>query len=158
MSKILIIYYSRTGNVRKMADTIGEGIREEGVEVLIKEVKDTRVEELLEYDGIIIGSPTYYGLPAAEIKRFLDDSVRFHGKLEGKVGGAFASSGGIAGGNETTILAILEALLIHGMIIQGNPGGDHYGPVSINTPDERSLRECREYGRRIARLIKKLQS
>lgn len=158
MSKILIIYYSRTGNVRKMADTIGEGIREEGVEVLIKEVKDAKVEELLEYDGIIIGSPTYYGLPAAEIKRFLDDSIRFHGKLEGKVGGAFASSGGIAGGNETTILAILEALLIHGMIIQGNPGGDHYGPVSINTPDERSLRECREYGRRIARLIKKLQS
>lgn len=158
MPKILIIYYSRTGNVKKMANAIEEVIREEGVDVLIKEVKDTRVEELLEYDGIIIGSPTYYGLPAGEIKRFLDDSVRFHGKLEGKVGGAFASSGGIAGGNETTILAILEALLIHGMIIQGNPGGDHYGPVSINTPDERSLRECREYGRRIARLIKKLQS
>lgn len=157
MSKILIIYYSRTGNVRKMADTIGEGIREEGVEVLIKEVKDTRVEELLEYDGIIIGSPTYYGSLAGEIKRFIDESVRLHGKLEGKVGGAFTSSGGIAGGNETTIISILEALLIHGMIIQGSPGGDHYGPVSINTPDERDLRECKEYGRRIARLIKKLQ-
>lgn len=158
MPKVLIVYYSKTGNVRKMANVIKEGIEEEGLEVSIKEVRDTKVEELLDYDGIIIGSPTYYGLPAGEIKRFLDDSVRFHGKLEGKVGGAFASSGGIAGGNETTILSILEALLIHGMIIQGNPGGDHYGPISINTPDGRSIRECREYGRRIARLVKRLQS
>lgn len=157
MSKVIIVYYSRTGNVKKMAHIIEEGLIEEGINVTVKDVSDTKVEELLEYDGIIIGSPTYYGSLAGEIKRFIDESVRLHGKLEGKVGGAFTSSGGIAGGNETTIISILEALLIHGMIIQGSPGGDHYGPVSINTPDERDLRECKEYGRRIARLIKKLQ-
>ena len=156
MAKVLVVYYSRTGNTKKMALGIEEGIREEGVDVVVKDVKDIKVEELLEYDGIIIGSPTYYGLPAGEIKKLLDESVKFHGKLDGKVGGAFTSSGGIAGGNETTLVSIIEALLVHGMIVQGNPGGEHYGPVSVGNPDERSLRSCREYGKRIARLIKRL--
>ncbi|MGC8970695.1 MAG: flavodoxin family protein [bacterium] len=156
MAKVLIVYYSRTGNTKKMALSIEDGMREEGVDVVVKDVKETKVEELLEYDGIILGSPTYYGLPAGEIKKLLDESVKFHGKLEGKVGGAFTSSGGIAGGNETTLISIIEALLVHGMIIQGNPGGDHYGPVSVGNPDERLLGSCKEYGRRIARLIKRL--
>jgi flavodoxin len=64
MAKVLVVYYSRTGNTKKMALGIEEGIREEGVDVVVKDVKDIKVEELLEYDGIIIGSPTYYGLPA----------------------------------------------------------------------------------------------
>ncbi len=62
---------------------------------------------------------------AAEIKKFIDESVKFHGKLEGKVGGAFSSSAQIGGGNETTIMDILKTLLIHGMIIQGSSKGDH---------------------------------
>ncbi|MCX7795765.1 MAG: NAD(P)H-dependent oxidoreductase [bacterium] len=156
MAKVLIVYYSRTGNTKKMALSIEEGIKEEGIDVVVKDVKETKVEELLDYDGIILGSPTYYGLPAGEIKRLLDESVKFHGKLDGKVGGAFASSGGTAGGNETTILAIIEALLVHGMIIQGDPSGDHYGPVSIGNPDDKTLKACKDYGRRIARLIKRL--
>lgn len=156
MAKILIVYYSRTGNTKKMAFSISEGIREESVDMIVKDVGETKVEELLDYDGIILGSPTYYGLPAGEIKKFLDESVKFHGRLDGKVGGAFASSGGIAGGNETTILAIIEALLVHGMIIQGNPGGDHYGPVSIGNPNDKVLKACKDYGKRIARLMKRL--
>jgi len=156
MAKVLIVYYSRTGNTKKMALSIKEGIMEEGIEVDVKDVKDVKVEELLDYDGIILGSPTYYGLPASEIKKLLDESVKFHGRLDGKVGGAFASSGGIAGGNETTILAIIEALLVHGMVIQGNPGGAHYGPVSIGSPDEKVLKACKDYGKRIARLIERL--
>lgn len=93
---------------------------------------------------------------AAEIKKFLDESVKFHGELEGKVGGAFSSSANVGGGNETTILSILQAFLIHGMIIQGTSDGDHYGPVAIGSPDRRASDQCKELGKRIAKLVKKL--
>ena len=86
----------------------------------------------------------------------LYDSVSFHGKLDGKIGAAFASSANIGGGNETTILDILNAMLIHGMIIQGDPQGDHYGPVAIGAPDARAIRECVRLGTRVAKLVKKL--
>jgi len=92
---------------------------------------------------------------AAEIKKVFDDSVKFHGKLEGKVGAAFSSSANIGGGNETAILDILNAMLIHGMIIQGDPQGDHYGAVSIRLPDERAAKECLRMGSRVAKLVKK---
>jgi NAD(P)H dehydrogenase (quinone) len=82
--------------------------------------------------------------------------VAFHGQLEGKVGGAFASSANIGGGNETTILAILEALLIHGMVVQGTSSGDHYGPVAIGRPDTRASGQCTAYGERVAALAKRL--
>lgn len=157
MAKILIVYYSETGNTKKMAELIAEGVKEEKVEVVIKNVEDTNAKELLDYDGIIVGSPTYYGLPAYQIKKLLDDSVAFHGSLEGKVGGAFSSSANIGGGNETTIIAILQAMLIHGMIVKGTSKGDHYGPVSIGKPDARVERQCRAYGKMIAELVKKLR-
>jgi len=154
MPKVLIVYYSKTGNVEKMAQLIADGVkRQKDVHVEVKAVQDAKVEELLDVDGIVIGSPTYYGSMAAEVKEFLDDSVKFHGELEGKVGGAFSSSANIAGGNETTIMSILQALLIHGMVVQGTSTGDHYGPVAIGTPDERSKELCVEYGSRIAKLV-----
>jgi len=156
MQKVLIIYYSRTGNTKKMAELIGEGVKKEGGEVLVKDVKDVAVDELLKYDAIVIGSPTYYGTMAAELKKLLDDSVKFHGRLEGKIGAAFASSGNLAGGNETTILDILNAFLIHGMIIQGDPQGDHYGPAAIGTPDARTTKECIRLGARLVRLAKSI--
>jgi len=156
MQKILIIYYSKTGNTEKMAQIVAEGVKEENVEVDLKNVEDVEVEELLNAHGIIIGSPTYYGLPAWQIKKLLDDSVKFHGKLTGKVGGAFTSSANIGGGNETTILAIINAMLIHGMVVQGTSSGDHYGPVSINSPDSRASKQSKDLGKRIAQLVKKL--
>lgn len=154
--KVLVVYYSRTGNTERMANEVGEGVRDEGVEVKIKKAEKTKAKEFLEYDGIIIGSPTYYGTMAWEIKRLIDESVNFHSQLEGKVGGAFSSSANVGGGNETTILDILNAMLIHGMVIQGTSEGDHYGPVSVGSPNKRVLMECRELGKRVAKLVKKL--
>jgi NAD(P)H dehydrogenase (quinone) len=156
MAKVLVIYYTRSGNTKKMAELVAEGIKKEGVDVVVKDVKDTGTDELLAYEGIVIGSPTYYGTMAWEIKKLLDDSVKFHGKLDGKVGAAFASSANIGGGNETTILDILNAMLIHGMIIQGDPQGDHYGSVSIGAPDSRSQKQCARMGSRLAKLVKRL--
>jgi len=156
MPKVLILYYSKTGNTEKMARLIEEGVRSEGIDAVIKPVSETGVDELEAADGIIIGSPTYYGLPAAEIIKLIDDSVKKHGRLEGKVGGAFSSSANIGGGNETVIMAILQAMLVHGMVVQGIPKGDHYGPVSIGAPDDRASRQCKLLGERVAKLVKKL--
>jgi len=156
MAKALIVYYSRSGNTRKMAETIAEGIKKEEVAAEVRDVKDVTPDDLKAFDAIVVGSPTYYGSMAAEIKKLFDDSIRFHGKLDGKIGAAFASSANIGGGNETTILDILNAMLIHGMVVQGDPKGDHYGPVAIGAPDERALKECLRAGARIARLAKKL--
>lgn len=157
MAKILVAYYSLSGHTKKMAELIVEGIRKENtVDAELKNVQELKVDELLDYQGIIIGSPVYYGSMAAPIKQLFDDSVKFHTKLDGRVGGAFSSSANIGGGNETTILDILNAMLIHGMIIQGDPRGDHYGPVAIGAPDDRSQKQCLRYGQRIAQLVKKL--
>ncbi len=153
MAKILIAYHSRGGNTKAMAELVAEGAGAvTGAEVELKPVGEVPVDSLVDYDAIVIGSATYYGLPAASVKRLLDDSVAFHGQLEGKVGGAFASSANIGGGNETTIMAILQALLIHGMVIQGTSAGDHYGPVAIGRPDHRAEEQCKAYGRRVATL------
>lgn len=156
MAKVLVVYYSQSGNTEKMADLVAEGVSKAGVEVMVKPVKDINVDELLGVQGVILGSPTYYGSMAAEIKQFLDESVKHHGKLVGKVGGAFSSSGGLAGGNETAILDMIKALLIHGMVVPGNVDGDHYGPVAVGAPDKRSAGQCRCMGEIIGRLVLKL--
>lgn len=157
MEKILVIYYSRSGNTKKIAELITENLKKESLEVESKNITNTKAEDLLNYDGIIVGSPTYYGSMSSEIKKLFDDSVKFHGKLDGKIGAAFSSSANIAGGNETTILDILNAMLIHGMIIQGDWQGSHYGPVSINAPDQRVEKECARFAGRFAKLINKIK-
>jgi len=155
--KVLVAYYSRTGNTESMAEIIAQSIKEEGVEVDLVKVEKLRPQDLLKYDGIIFGSPVYYGDMASSIKKLLDESVSFHGSLDGKLGGAFSSSANIGGGNETAILSILNAMLIHGMIIQGDPQGDHYGPVAIGKPDARSKKQCQRFGKRFAKLVKKIK-
>jgi len=157
MAKILIVYYSRSGNTKAMAGYVEEGAKEvDNVEVSCLAVEQVKADDLLKYDAIIMGSPVYYGTMAAELKKLIDESVAFHGKLSGKVGGAFASSANIGGGNETTVMDIVKVLLIHGMIVPGSAKGDHYGPVAIGKPDERSQRECKKLGRMVAELTVKL--
>ena len=157
MAKVLVTYFSRTGNTKRMAEEIAEGAKGAGAEVVLRPVKEVDPKAFREFDAIIMGSPTYYGTMAAECKALIDRSVVLHGKLDGRVGGAFTSSGGRAGGNETTVLDILKAWLIHGMVVQGTSGEDHYGPVAIEGPDKDSLETCRAYGARLAELAKRLR-
>lgn len=157
MAKMLVIYYSRTGNTKKMAEIVAQAAGEvEGVSVALRPVAEVKPADLLKFDAIVMGSPVYYGTMAAELKALIDKSVKYHGQLEGKVGGAFASSGGPGGGNETTIIDILKAMLIHGMIIKGEHSGDHYGPIAVGAPDKRSAGECRKLGRSVATFTKRL--
>jgi NAD(P)H dehydrogenase (quinone) len=154
MSGILVLYHSRTGNVEKMAKAVAEGIRELDVDASLAHAASFKAGMLKDFAGVAVGSPTYYGTMAWEVKKVFDESVKLHGALEGKIGGAFTSSANPAGGNETTILEILHAMLVHGMVVQGTHSGDHYGPVAVGAPDKRALDACRSLGRRMARLVK----
>lgn len=153
--RAIVVFYSRSGSTEKMAHKIAEGIRNEGVDTEVRSVSHTSPDDLVNFDAIVIGSPTQYGSMAWEVKKLLDDSANKHYKLDGKVGGAFSSSCHVGGGNETTILDILHAMLVHGMIIQGDPMYDHYGATSLANPSENNLMKCVEYGKRIGRLTKR---
>ena len=158
MAKGIVIYYSRSGNTKQMAEIIAKSMNEAGLKTDCKSIEKVKAEDLFGYDAIAIGSPTYYGHMAGPIKDLFDESVSHHGQLDGKVGAAFSSAANIGGGNETTIMGIIEAMLIAGMIVQGDPQGDHYGPVSIGKPDKRVQQQCQRRGQRIAALPKKLHS
>ncbi len=121
MTRILICYYSKSGTTEKMAEKIAEGVENSDRDVVLDlmKVEDADVDDLPNYDGVILGSPTYYGLPAAPIKEYIDESIKHHGRLDDMVGGVFSSSANPAGGNETTLIALIESLLIHGMIVKG---------------------------------------
>ena len=156
--RILVIYDSRTGNTEKMALAVAEGARENrDVQVTLKKVDEVSNEDLLEAAGIVIGSPTYYGQMSSKIKTLFDKSISIHGKLAGKVGAAFTSSGGAASGAETTIISILIAMLIHGMIIQGQTSSGHYGAAAVGTPKETEIEKCREIGKMISNLVMRLK-
>ncbi len=153
---VLIVYDSRTQNTEKMAFEVAEGVKKVNATAIIKKVDDTTLEDLLAADAVIVGSPTYYGLMSSKIKGLFDKSVKIHGKLAGKVGAAFTSAGGTATGAETTILSILEAMLVHGMIVQGRADNKHYGAACVGAPNEEAAKICRELGEKTALLATRL--
>jgi len=117
-----------------MALAVAEGVKEvKAVEVTVKKVEQASLDDLCSADGIIMGSPTYYGQMSGKLKAFIDRSVKIRGKLEGKVGAAFTSSAGTATGAETTLFSILETMLVHGMIIRGRSDDKHFGAATIGT-------------------------
>ena len=126
------------------------------LEVTVKRAEETKNSDLLAADGIIMGSPTYFGQMSAKLKAVIDESVKVHKDLTGKVGGAFTSSGGTASGGETTLLSIVQAMLIHGMIVQGRADDKHYGVAVTGTPTKEDLAECETLERNVALLVKKL--
>ena len=158
MAKVLVVYCSETGNTEKMALAVADGVKQvENVEVTVKKVEQASLDDLCCADGIIMGSPTYYGQMSGKLKGFIDGSVKIHGKLEGKVGAAFTSSGGTATGAEATLLSILETMLVHGMIIQGRSDDKHFGAAAIGAPHAKEIEYCKELGRRVAHLVLKLE-
>jgi NAD(P)H dehydrogenase (quinone) len=157
LPKILIVYDSKSGNTETMALAVAKGAEQAGdLEVTVKRAEETKNSDLLAADGIIMGSPTYFGQMSAKLKAVIDESVKVHKELTGKVGGAFTSSGGTASGAETTLLSIVQAMLIHGMIIQGRADDKHYGVAVTGAPKKRDLAECEKLGKRVAALVLKL--
>lgn len=143
MSKVLVLYYSSYGHIKKMAEAVAKGARDAGAEVAVKRVPElvpeeiarkshfkldqaapiATVEELAGYDAIIIGVPTRFGNMPAQMKNFLDQTggLWAQGKLVGKVGSVFTSSATQHGGQESTILSTHIVLLHQGMVIVGLP-------------------------------------
>jgi NAD(P)H dehydrogenase (quinone) len=157
---VLVLYFSKGGNTRKLAQQVADGVTAvPGVEVVVKSTAEVTKEDFLNAAGIVAGSPVYFGLMAADLKRVFDEFVGVRSKIEDKVGAAFASSGFWAGGNETTIMSILQCMLIYGMIIVGDPmsATGHYGAASVAAPDDKSADTARKLGTRVAELCKKLQ-
>ncbi|MGQ9788784.1 MAG: NAD(P)H-dependent oxidoreductase [Candidatus Hadarchaeaceae archaeon] len=156
MPKILVVYDSTSGNTEKMAQAVAEGARKvTGTEVSVKKVDQANVDDLLEADGVILGSPCHFGQMSAKMKAFVDESVKYYGRLDGKVGAAFTSFGG-SGGSETTLLSIIHAMLIHGMIVVGRSGRMHYGSVAVGSPSQEIIDNCRDLGHMVANIVTKL--
>ena len=192
---ILVLYYSRNGQTADMATQIGRGVaRVSGIEAKIRTVPpvsphttaslppvpdigapNATREELANCAGLALGSPTRFGNMAAPLKHFLDGTgdLWLNGKLAGKPGGAFTSTGSLHGGQETTLLTMMLPLLHHGMVLCGLPysesalnetstGGTPYGPSHwAGTGAQQGLSEhekalCQAFGERLARLAVKL--
>ncbi len=157
--KILVIYDSKSGNTEEMAQAFAEGAQNAGkdVEVAVKRADQTKPADLVAADGIIMRSPTYYGQMSGKLKLLIDESFAVHEKLAGKVGAAFTSAGGTATGAETTLLSILKAMLVHGMVVQGNAENKHYGVAVLGAPKAADLKMCRERGAKVVELARKLK-
>ncbi len=197
MTKVLVLYYSSYGHIEKMAQAVADGARETGAEVVIKRVPElvpeevsrksgfkldqsaplATVDELPNYDAIIIGVPTRFGNMPAQMKNFLDQTggLWVQGKLIGKVGSVFTSTATQHGGQESTILSTHTVLLHHGLVIVGLPysfqgqmgvgevkGGSPYGASTIadgdgsRQPSRIELEGARFQGRHVAAIAAKL--
>ena len=159
--QVLVLYISRTGNTKKLAEEIAKGVQKvEGVECVMRSSSEVAKEDFQKSDGIIAGSPVYFGAMAAELKGVFDKFVDIRGQMENKIGAAFATSGDQAGGKETTIFSIIQAMLIYGMIIVGDPldATGHYGTSCIGAPDRETAINAAKLGKRVASLVKKFRS
>ena len=157
--QILVLYFSKGGNTRKLAEAIAKGVEEvDGVKAVLKKTGDVTKEDFSASEGIIAGSPVYFGLMAAELKKIFDDFVGVRKKMEGKVGAVFATSGDPTGGKETTMMSIIQVLLIYGMVIVGDPmsATGHYGVACVGEPDAKTEDNGMKLGNRVAELAKKL--
>jgi NAD(P)H dehydrogenase (quinone) len=199
MTKVLILYYSAYGHMERMAQAVAEGVREAGAQVDIKRVPElvpedvarksgfkldqaapiATVSELADYDAIIFGSGTRFGVVTSQMRNFLDQTgpLWATGALVGKVGSVFTGSGTQHGGQESTILTMIPTLLHHGMVVVGLPyafqglsrfdeitGGSPYGASTITKPDgsrmpsENELAGARFQGRHVAQIAAKLKA
>lgn len=197
MAKVLVLYYSAYGHIEKMAHAVAEGAREAGAKADIKRVPElvpedaakaahfkldqpapiARIDDLTNYDAIIIGTGTRFGRMSSQMANFLDQAggLWAKGALHGKVGGAFTSSATQHGGQETTLFSIITNLLHFGMVVVGLDyghagqmtlneitGGSPYGASTIaggdgsRQPTENELTGARYQGRKVAQTAMRL--
>lgn len=157
--EVLIIVHSVTGHTRMLADAVVEGaLSVEGATCRVLAAGEVTNDDLLAADAIIVGSPTYFGQMAAEVKRMFDASNAIYGRLEGKVGAAFTTVGSAGSGHETTNLSIITAMLVSGMIVPGFASGPTpaFGAFAVGRPTERELRAARHMGERVAAVTARL--
>ena len=152
MGNVLVLYDSKTGNTAKMAKYVAQGAGEiPDTEVRLLSVDEASADDVLWCDGVAVGSPTYVGALSWKMKRFWDEVViKAWGKIDGKIGCAFSSSGGWGGGAELTCLSLHIVLMNYGLLVFGIPDytGEaftlHYGAVVAREPKrEEEIGACR---------------
>ena len=197
MPKVLVLYYSAYGHIEQMAYAIAEGARAAGAEVDVKRVPETAplevaqaahfkldqpapvatIEDLADYDAIVVGTGTRFGRMSSQMAGFLDQAggLWARGVLNGKVGAAFTSSATQHGGQETTLFSIITNLLHFGFVIVGLPyshagqmtldevvGGAPYGATTVTggdgsrQPSAIELQGARHQGELVAKTAAKL--
>ena len=197
MAKVLVLYYSAYGHIETMAEAVAEGAREAGATVDIKRVPElvpeavardahfkldqkapvAKIEDLANYDAVVVGTGTRFGRMSSQMANFLDQAggLWARGALHGKVGGAFTSTATQHGGQETTLFSIITNLLHFGMVVVGLDyghagqmtlsevtGGSPYGATTIaggdgsRKPTANELQGARYQGRKIAEAANKL--
>jgi NAD(P)H dehydrogenase (quinone) len=157
--QVLVLYYSRTGNTKKVAEEVVKGVLEvDGVDCVLRSTAELKREDFTGSDAIIAGSPCYFGTMVAPLKEIFDSYVGLRKQMENKIGAAFATSGDNSGGKETTLLSILQAMLIYGMIVVGDPldATGHYGIACAGAPDAACAANAAKLGKRVAQLVKQL--
>jgi NAD(P)H dehydrogenase (quinone) len=156
--QVLVLYYSKGGNTKKLAEIVAGGVESTGVKAVLKNTEEVTKDDFLNSGGVVAGSPVYFGVMAADLKRVFDEFVGTRKKMENKVGAAFATGGHHTGGKETTIFSILQCMLIYGMIVVGDPmsATGHYGVACLGAPDEKAKDEGFKVGVRVAELCKRL--
>jgi len=147
--RILILFYSKTGHMLKMARSIAKDVEASGAELRLRkaaelaprevidntpewkaiysqmsDIPDAVVDDLVWMDGLIVGTPTRFGNMAAPMRNFWDQSGKLwmEGTLIGKTVSAFSSAEMVHGGQEATLLSMYPTFMAHGMIIVGIPG------------------------------------
>jgi len=166
--RVLVVYYTMTGNTQTLAEAVAEGARSvSGAVVIVKGVDEVTKEDMEAADAMLIGSPTYWGSMAAPVKQFIDDWFLKHQVFMGdKVGGAFATGGGDGGGKELVVLTLLTAMLNNGMVIAGPhyaEGDARFGGFGVGATtgtdspgvDEAELARARNLGQRVATVAKR---
>ncbi|QIV96649.1 NAD(P)H dehydrogenase (quinone) [Allofrancisella inopinata] len=194
MKNILIIYYSQGGSTKKMAHTIALGVEATGAEAMIRTVPNISAniektepsipesgdlfatkEDLANCDGLIVGSPAYFGNMASPLKHFLEkhSDLWFKGNLIDKPVGFFTAASGMHAGHESTLLSMMIPFMHHGCLIVGIPyseqalehtrtGGTPYGASHLNTfsanktLSDDEIRICKTLGRRVATIASRL--
>jgi NAD(P)H dehydrogenase (quinone) len=157
--QVLILYFSKGGNTRKLAEAIAQGVESvDGIKAVLKNTAEVTKDDFANSAGVIAGSPVYFGVMAADLKRVFDEFVSVRKKMEDKVGAAFATSGDPTGGKETTMMSIIQCFLIYGMIVVGDPmdATGHYGTACVGPPDVSAIENGHKLGKRVAQLCKQL--
>lgn len=156
--KVLVLYYTKGGNTRKLADLVAAGVTAAGAEVVLRSTAEVTKEDFRQAAGVIAGSPVYFGVMAWELKKVFDDMVGIRREMENKVGAAFATGNHHSGGKETTMFSIIQCMMIYGMIIVGDPmsASGHFGVACTKEPGELAAAEGFELGKRVGELCRKL--
>lgn len=162
MGKVLVLYDSATGHTKRMAELVAEGAGEvDGTEVRLLHIDQAEKEDVAWCDGIALGSPTNMGVLSWKMKRFWDETAAdLWGKIDGKVGCAFSSSGGIGGGSEIACISLLTVLMNFGFLVFGvtdyvaRGWTLHYGAIAAGEPrEDREIEACRRLGNRLAQWV-----